>query len=155
MKRTCIVFALSCAAFAFGQTDATHKSATKKKTTVKAAATAPQSGQIIIPKAAVLDPKDGNYHFTDKDGRKWVYFQGPMGVSRWEDKTAAAAPQEKVTNFSQDPDLKVTDQGETVKFVRNTPFGAQTWTKKKSDLTADERAMLPAAPASPAAGNDH
>ena len=71
----------------------------------------------------------------------------PMGASRWEDKGPAAtsvAPGQfpSSNRFSDDPNLKAIDEGEAVKFDRTTPFGPQTWTKKKSELTEDERAML-------------
>jgi hypothetical protein len=38
----------------------------------------------------------------------------------------------------------VTDLGDTVKFQKQTPFGQQNWTKKKADLTGDEKALLAA-----------
>jgi hypothetical protein len=121
----------------------TAKKNKKKKTT---AASSQPPGPITIPKDAVLDPKDGNYHYTDKNGRKWVYMMTPMGPSRWEDKgpSAQSAPAQPPSSnrFSDDPNLKAIDQGDTVKFVRTTPFGPQTWTKKKSELTDDERTML-------------
>jgi hypothetical protein len=141
-----VAFALPALAQTQPSTTTAHTTAkaNKKK---KAAAPAQPSARITIPKDAVLDPKDGNYHYTDKNGRKWVYMMNPMGVSRWEDKGASAkstAPAQPASSqrFSDDPNLKAIDQGDTVKFVRTTPFGPQTWTKKKSELTDDERAML-------------
>jgi len=124
-----------------------HTTAKKTRKKKPAAAASQSSAKITIPKGAVLDPKDGNYHFTDKSGRKWVYMMTPMGPSRWEDKgpsakSASPAQPPSSNRFSDDPNLKAIDQGDTVKFVRSTPFGPQTWTKKKSDLTDDERAML-------------
>jgi hypothetical protein len=127
-------------------TTAAHPTAKKSKKKKTAAAAPQPSGPITIPKDAVLDPNDGNYHYTDKSGRKWVYMMTPMGPSRWEDKgpSAQSAPAQPPSSnrFSADPNLKATDQGDTVKFVRTTPFGPQTWTRKKSELTDDERALL-------------
>ena len=130
---------------------------TKKSKKTKTAASSQPAGQITIPKGAVLDPKDGNYHYTDKSGRKWVYMMTPMGPSRWEDKGPSAqttpAQPPSSNRFSADPNLKAIDQGDTVKFVRTTPFGPQTWTKKKTELTDDERALLAnSAPAAPSEG---
>jgi hypothetical protein len=152
MKRLHIAaILLLCALPVLAQTQAstaTRKTATKKTQKKKKAAPSSQTaGVMTIPKGAVLDQKDGNYHYTDKSGKKWVYMMTPMGSSRWEDKGPAAAaappPQHPSSNrFSADPNLKAVDQGETVKFVRSTPFGAQSWTKKKSELTDDERTML-------------
>ncbi len=135
-------------------TTASAKTKKNKKKKTAGAASKP-SAQLTVPKGAVLDPKDGTYHYTDKQGRKWVYMMTPMGASRWEDKGTSAkglsAGQFPSTNrFSEDPNLKAIDQGETVKFVRSTPFGPQTWTKKKSELTDDERAMLAQPLAAPA-----
>jgi hypothetical protein len=124
----------------------TASKTTKKSKKTKTATSSQPAGQITIPKGAVLDPKDGNYHYTDKNGRKWVYMMTPMGPSRWEDKGPSAqitpAHPPSSNRFSADPNLKAVDQGDTVKFVRTTPFGPQTWTKKKADLTDDERALL-------------
>ena len=35
--------------------------------------------------------------------------------------------------------IKATDNGDTVKFQRQTPFGTTNWEKKKSELTDEER----------------
>jgi hypothetical protein len=140
------------------QPSKTSTSTTKKKSGKKTstAASSQSSARITIPQGAVLDPKDGNYHYTDKNGRKWVYMMTPMGPSRWEDKgpSAQSAPAHppSTNRFSGDPNLKAIDQGDTVKFVRTTPFGPQTWTKKKSELTDDERSMLGGS--TPAAGSE-
>jgi hypothetical protein len=138
---------LVCALPVFAQTQdssATKKTATKKAQKKKKAAPASQKAAgMTVPKGAVLDPKDGNYHYKDKNGKKWVYMMTPMGPSRWADKGPAEPPEHTSSNrFSADPNLKAIDQGDTVKFVRSTPFGNQSWTKKKSELTDDERSMV-------------
>lgn len=158
MKTIWIILAASCAATGFAQStapsatssDSSGKTAVRAKKKKRTAATASNPAQITIPKGAVMDPKDGNYHYTDKSGRKWVYMMTPMGPSRWEDKGTAntAKPRFETSNrFSRDPNLKAVDKGDSVEFIRSTPFGPQTWTKKKSDLTDDERAMIPGQPA--------
>ncbi len=110
---------------------------TKKKTAP--AKTAPASPFLTIPKGAVQDA-DGNYAFTDKQGKKWLYRQTPFGVVRKPDagESPAAA---KASEFSGQS-VKVTDAGDTVKFERQSPFGPAKWEKKKSDLTDDEKALL-------------
>ena len=161
MKTIRIALLPVCAISMFAQTATTPPpagtAASKKsssKTTSKrkkAAAPAQASTQMTVPKGAVLDPKDGNYHLTDKNGRKWVYMMTPMGPSRWEDKGPAPTPVEpkhETTNqLSRDPNLKAIDKGDSVMFVRATPFGPQSWTKKKSELTDDERFMIATPPA--------
>jgi type IV secretory pathway VirB10-like protein len=44
--------------------------------------------------------------------------------------------------LSDDPMLKAEELGDLVIFRRKTPFGYQTWKKKKTELTADERKLL-------------
>jgi hypothetical protein len=89
----------------------------------------------VIPKDAVANP-DGSYSYTDKDGKKWLYGNTPFGISKVEDVRGAggalaATPAEQL--------IRTTDNGETVKFERQTPFGPAKWEKKKSELTDDER----------------
>jgi hypothetical protein len=141
MKRLLIALIVISALPALAQTQASSAAKTQKKK--KAAPASQKAGPMTVPKGAVLDPKDGNYHYKDKNGKKWVYMMTPMGPSRWEDKGPGAAPEHPSSDrFSADPNLKALDQGNTVKFTRSTPFGNQSWTKKKSELTDDERSML-------------
>ena len=93
---------------------------------------------VVIPKEAVANP-DGTYSYTDKSGKKWIYGRTPFGISRVEDMSASnggfsTTPLEQLT--------KTTDNGETVKFERQTPFGPRRWEKKKSELTEEERRIF-------------
>src|ERR1035437_5143115 len=83
--------------------------APKKETprTPKAAAkAAPQvmdaSKPTPIPAAAVL-AADGDYHYTDPQGKKWIYRKTPFGVTRIEDtperSTAKAAERSGVSSI--------------------------------------------------------
>jgi hypothetical protein len=56
----------------------------------------------------------------------------------------AAAPEQPppARDFSADPFVSAEENGEMVIFRRKTPFGSQVWKKKKSELTADEQALL-------------
>lgn len=40
------------------------------------------------------------------------------------------------------PFMQVEEKGDSIVFKRKTPFGVQAWTKKRSELTADEQGML-------------
>ena len=40
------------------------------------------------------------------------------------------------------PFMQVEEKGDSVVFRRRTPFGVQSWTKKRSELTAQEQDML-------------
>lgn len=119
MKKTLVIFAF--AAMALGAQD---KAPAQEK--------ARPAG---LPASAVAsDPY--TWRYTDAKGTKWLFRQTPFGLSKMEDKPAAAVVEAKPTPTT------VTDLGDSVKFSRKTPFGAQTWTKKKADLTDEEKALL-------------
>lgn len=50
------------------------------------------------------------------------------------------------SELSSDPFVSAEEKGDLVIFRRRTPFGAQVWKKKKSELTADEQAILARGP---------
>jgi hypothetical protein len=115
MKKTFVLFALSGA--------------------LLCAATPAVPATLSIPAGATkVEPY--LYRYQDKEGKKWLYRQTPFGIVKMEDKPAAV-----VIEDHSNP-VVVTDQGETVKFQKNTPFGLQSWTKKKADLSADEKAFV-------------
>jgi hypothetical protein len=45
-------------------------------------------------------------------------------------------------DLSSDAFVSAEEKGDQVIFRRKTPFGSQVWKKKKSELTADEQALL-------------
>ncbi len=105
--------------------------------------TAAAATAITIPKDAVANPDGTSYTWTDKDGKKWIFAKTPFGIM----KTAATEHSaDKVVSAG----MKVTDNGDTVRFERPSPFGTVKWEKKKSDLTDEERRMLDAQSAKPA-----
>ena len=77
------------------------------------------------------------YSFTDEQGTKWNIRQTPFGVTKWRDSDIPKPAIEAQAN-----NIIVTDLGDSYRFVRNHPFGQNVWTRKKSDLTADEKALL-------------
>ena len=90
-----------------------------------------------IPKSAV-ESEPGTFHYTDAQGKKWIYRTTPFGVARFEDKPdskSVAAP---------DPaaGITATADGDTIRFERPGPFGVYRWQKAKSDLNDVERAIL-------------
>ncbi|HEY1336317.1 MAG TPA: hypothetical protein VGF59_02345 [Bryobacteraceae bacterium] len=96
----------------------------------------PASAPSVVPAgAARIAPQAWRY--TDKDGKTWIYQQTPFGLMRAEEqprKPSTEAP----------PPVKATDLGDSVRFEQQTPFGARTWTKSKTDLTADEKSWFEA-----------
>ena len=91
-----------------------------------------------IPADAVKDD-DGDYRYTDPQGKKWIYRKTPFGVVRLEDGPERAAAQAAAANGA---DIKATEDGDNVRFERQGPFGLWKWEKKKSELDETEKAAL-------------
>jgi hypothetical protein len=117
-----------------------------------AAKTAPKVGDaskpMAIPSDAVLG-EDGDYHYTDPEGKKWIYRRTPFGVTRLEDSPERAAAKTAAANGAG---IKATEDGDIVRFERLGPFGVWKWEKKKSDLDDTEKAALRNAQAGTQAG---
>ncbi len=117
------------------------KSAPAKTATVKVEkkqATVPPTQSTGLPTEAV-EVSPGVYKLADKTGKVWFYRRTPFGVSRYEQpKEQTAEIQAKYD--AEVPATQITDQGDTVKFVRPGPFGNYTWVKKKADLDESEKA---------------
>jgi hypothetical protein len=105
-------------------------------------AAAPQltdaSKPAAIPAGAVQGA-DGDYHYTDPQGKKWIYRKTPFGVTRLEDSPERAAAK---TAAADGAGIKATEDGDIVRFERLGPFGLWKWEKKKSDLDDTEKAAL-------------
>jgi hypothetical protein len=110
----------------------------KKKTTAPAKPPAPTVQPLVIPTDASPN-SDGTYSWTDKAGKKWIFSKTPFGISKVQDMsgTPPAMPAAPVGQY-----VKAIDNGDTVKFERQSPFGTTKWEKKKTDLTDEERAVL-------------
>jgi hypothetical protein len=98
------------------------------------AAKAASSTQALPAGAKEVEP--GLYRYVDAQGKAWLYRNTPFGYAKWEDKPEPAPVVQ--------PDVPVTftDLGDSVQFERQTPFGIQKWTKKKANLSEDEKAYL-------------
>jgi hypothetical protein len=107
-----------------------------------AAKTAPKVGDaskpMAIPSDAVLG-EDGDYHYTDPQGKKWIYRRTPFGVTRMEDSPERAAVKAAAANGAG---IKATEDGDIVRFERLGPFGVWKWEKKKSEMDDTEKAAL-------------
>jgi hypothetical protein len=141
-----LIFCLAAAAgAASGQTDTA-----KAKTPASKAAPA----EVKIPAGAVKT-EDGSYKYTDAKGKKWIYRNTPFGVAKSEEKPvdplatpfgkakpqAAPTEQPKTATVDTNP-TRVFDQGDSYRFERDTPFGISKWTKKKTDLDANETKIV-------------
>jgi hypothetical protein len=77
------------------------------------------------------------YSYTDGQGNRWMYRQTPFGLMKWQ---ASDVP---VPAMKEQPNpVTVTDLGDQIRFERRTPFGQFVWTKKKTELSGDEKLLL-------------
>lgn len=143
MKLFFVVFA---AALALSATDPQAQ----KKQTPQAAKVADKaaprvvnaSKPMAIPAGAVQGP-DGDHHYTDPQGKKWIYRKTPFGVARLEDVPERAAAQAAAQAAAVSAAfIKATEDGDKVRFERLGPFGVWKWEKKKSELDETEKAAL-------------
>ncbi|HYP13141.1 MAG TPA: hypothetical protein VEQ63_04395 [Bryobacteraceae bacterium] len=133
--------ALFLAANSFAQTKAAPRAASA------------EPAKIEIPKGATQVSKDVFRH-TDTSGKTYLYRKTPFGVQRAEEqqstsgpapvRDAAAKPNPFNTEESttSTPEVKVVQKGDTFHFERTTPFGPARWSKNKSELNAEETAVV-------------
>ena len=97
---------------------------------------------MAIPSDAVLG-EGGDYHYTDPQGKKWIYRKTPFGVTRMEDSPESAAAKAAAKAASANgAGIKATEDGDIVRFERLGPFGVWKWERKKSELDETEKAAL-------------
>ena len=115
-------------------TAADQKPAAKKAVPAKAQ-------QITIPEGAVeFEPYA--YRYTDREGKKWIYRKTPFGVMRAEDTSGSPESIRKAQEeTARLVDLTTaTEDGDSIRFERATPFGPMKWKRKKTELNDVERA---------------
>lgn len=103
-----------------------------KKADARAAAAAKAPG---VPAGAV-ETAPGVYRFTDHDGKTWIYRKTPFGVTRAEEKADTPDKNDKSLQ-----DIKATEDGDTIRFERPSPFGSIHWQRKKTELNETEKAV--------------
>ena len=143
-----LLFVVFVSALALSAQDPQAKPAVKKpapKAAAKASPAAPTAPKVTdaskpmpIPAEAVLGA-DGEYHYTDPQGKQWIYRKTPFGVTRMQDTPQLAAANAAAASGAG---IKATEDGDTVRFERQGPFGLWKWEKKKSELDATEKAAL-------------
>ena len=97
--------------------------------------------EITIPAGAVeIEPY--TYRYTDPSGKSWLYRKTPFGVMRAEDKPVSAEDAKKAQD-EKDRLIESTsavEDGDSVRFARQTPFGRSEWRRTKTQLNEVERA---------------
>jgi len=105
-----------------------------KKTAGKSAAPAASSAKTGAIPSDATEIEPGLYRWTDPEGKTWILRKSPFGVLKSEEKKEAAEAKDDLPQG-----LKVTEQGDELRFERPTPFGLVRWRKKKTDLNETEQ----------------
>jgi len=129
----------ACLFLSLGSMSADDKQAADKQQAQTAAKKpTPAPSATALPAGAVLTAP-GTYSYTDPQGKKWIYRRTPFGVVRLDDSPERAAAKTAAVNGAG---IKATEDGDTVHFERQGPFGLWKWDKKKSELDETEKAAL-------------
>ena len=171
MKTIALTLFVAAAVFAQSNSAATSTAAKEKNkaantsTTKKAQKVPDQKTVAQKPRAKAEPPvqtipagavqvEPNLYRLTDANGKTWNYRQTPFGINKWEQSATPEtqpAPAPAAQSTSQSPfrsattktePITVTDLGDSYRFDKNTPFGHSTWTRKKSEVTAKEKAIV-------------
>ena len=127
----------------------------QQKTENRAATSKPESKVTAVP-AGAAEISPGLFKHTDGAGKTWFYRKTPFGVVKTSDEATAAPAQSEAAaqaprgnpfgstkaSASATPLVTAVEEGDSYKFERSTPFGPARWTRKKSELTADEQEIV-------------
>jgi hypothetical protein len=124
------------------------------QTSAKPAPAKPKSATAAVsPNAPPPDAEkinDSEWRSKDKSDRVWIHRRTPFGFVKVEEKPEGAASVAANENLTQ----VVSVAGETVNFMKPTPFGAARWSKKTSDLNAEEKEAFERSKSKPAASKE-
>lgn len=140
MKRL-ILLAVAIQALAAPQPPAASPNKSDPK--AKSAAPAKPVRPVNVPPEAKLND-EGFWRYVDKQGKTWIYQPTPFGLMKHEEIAAKKANDPKIKAQIEEAAnlVKAVEDGDIVRFSRPGPFGVYSWTRKKSELTDDEKAML-------------
>jgi len=131
MIRTSILAVLIAAGLVAG--DGVKKTP-PRKTATQSAPSAPAGP----PKGAV-EVSPGAYRYVDAQGKVWNYRRTPFGWMKAEEKDMKPAAD---TPGAAARLTRAVEDGDSVRFERKTPFGVQRWTRKKPEMTEEERQIF-------------
>jgi hypothetical protein len=156
------------AAFAAAPKAATKKAVQHRRSAAKSPSPAARRGALTLP-AGAREIEPDMYAYTDPAGKRWIYRTTPFGLFRNPENAGPAAsanvsaggPVRHNTPFGAmtarasniappsssdrpgaDPAALTTVKelgGDELRFERQSPFGAMTWTRKKTALNEFER----------------
>jgi hypothetical protein len=103
---------------------------------------------VAIPANAVKVDEQ-HYRAKDKNGLDWIYTKTPFGINK-----SRADQAESATPARAEKGVRASVTGDQAFFERRTPFGVNAWTKKLSELSPEEKALVASIQdAAPAAAN--
>ena len=94
-----------------------------------------------VPPPGAVEISPRVWRYTDKAGKVWIYRPTMFGLSRVEE-SAANAPAAAATTAPVPLQVKAQDMGETVRFEAPSPMGPRVWSRRKSEMTAEEQQWL-------------
>jgi hypothetical protein len=120
---------------------AADKPATKKSKAAPAKAAPAKVQEVVVPAGAV-EVQPNIYRFTDPQGKTWIYNKTPFGVSRMEDRAVSVEETQKAQDGTARLIAGTTavEDGDSIRFERDSPFGRMKWQRKKTELNEVERA---------------
>jgi hypothetical protein len=91
-----------------------------------------------IPKGAI-ETTPGFYRWTDKAGKVWTYRLTPFGVTRWPADSVDIGKSAVDKQNAAGGRMTAVEQGDSIRFQEDTPFGKREWVRKKTELNEAER----------------
>lgn len=125
-----VVAAAMPAPAAQNKTDANGKAAAAPQQKKTAAAQGKKSASTTQRKSATPVPK----RVTEADGKTYEFRETPFGRMKFPVKTEDSARETSADAF-----LKIVEEGDSLRFRRQSPFGMTEWVRKKSELNETEK----------------
>ncbi|MCZ2076326.1 MAG: hypothetical protein HUU41_22325 [Bryobacteraceae bacterium] len=133
--RLLILLAISVPFICAARDGSGQRETESRKAAPRASVTVHKAEPLTIPPDA-KQVGDNTYLHTDSNGKAWTYTRTPFGLRK-----AEGTPESTAKTQDALPEMTATEEGDSVRFTRKTPFGKSQWTRKKSELTGVERAV--------------
>ncbi len=138
MKRFILTIVAALPLVCSAEQTATTKKTTTKTTAVSTKKPAPAAVKpVTIPDDAVKTG-DNTYSKTDAQGKTWIYTKTPFGIAKAEQTSDTQKQAAAIVPAA--PTLTAVEDGDKIRFSKPSPFGVQSWTRSKTNLTDEERA---------------
>jgi hypothetical protein len=93
---------------------------------------------VVPPEAKQTAPS--TWLYVDPQGKRWTYRETPFGIVRYDEKIdLEREAAEATSNAGAAREITAVDDGDSVRFERQGPFGAWKWSKKKTEMDEIEK----------------